>query len=295
MDLDREVPGLGDRPEPIDRLAGHHRQVDRLDVGRPLRGVEPGQPEEVLEHPSHPLGLVVDTLERGPGPGHVALAGEGEARLGLDDRERRPQLVRRVGGEVELAAARCLDRRRDPPADPERAEEHRPEEERRDQQLRDDHVLAGLADRLERLADHDPVVADGLAGEPEIDAVDRRGDRPADAGVLGGKGRVRAVGVDLAARIDGPDHDRGAAEPLRRRGLVRVVVVAVVVVEPDERCRDPLVDLVGEVALDDRDHADADREVRGRDDRRREEGDADRDPADARQRRGGHGQDSSSR
>ena len=95
--------------------------------------------------------------------------------------------------------------------------------------------------------------------------------------------------------FDGPDHDRGAAEPLRRWGLVRVVVAAVVVVEPDERRGDPLVDLVGEVALDDRDHADADREVRGRDDRRREEGDADRDPADARQRRDGHGQDSSSR
>jgi hypothetical protein len=62
----------------------------------------------------------------------------------------------------------------------------------------------------------------------------------------------------------------------------------VVVIEAGERRRDPLVDLVGEVALDDPDHADADGEVRDRDHARRRERDPDRGAADARKRGGGH-------
>ena len=55
------------------------------------------------------------TRHRGPAPGRAC------ARL--DDRERRPARAR-VGGELDLASARRLDRRRDPAADGDRAQEH---------------------------------------------------------------------------------------------------------------------------------------------------------------------------
>ena len=84
--------------------------------------------------------------------------------------ERRPQLVRGVGGELELAPARGLDRRGDPPADGHRAEEHDDEQDRRDQQLGEDDRPLRLA-RPARIdcADDDPVVAADLApGEAQV-------------------------------------------------------------------------------------------------------------------------------
>ena len=87
--------------------------------------------------------------------------------MGLDDRERRPQLVRRVGGELELAAAGRLDRRGDPPADGDRAEEHAREQERRDEQRPEQDRPLGVSARSRGLGDDDPVVADVLARDPE--------------------------------------------------------------------------------------------------------------------------------
>ncbi len=77
-------------------------------VRRGLRRVEPGQPEHVLEQPAHPLRLAVDALERTPVPLGVAILRERQARVRLDHRQRRPQLVRGVGRELELSAAGAL-------------------------------------------------------------------------------------------------------------------------------------------------------------------------------------------
>ena len=48
----------------------------------------------------------VDPQEGGSVPRHIAVAGQRQARVRLDDRQRRPELVRGVGGELELASAR---------------------------------------------------------------------------------------------------------------------------------------------------------------------------------------------
>ena len=70
--------GLGDDPEPVDglRRPGPPRSTGSASGGS-LRGVEPGEPEEVVEQPAHPLDLDVDPAERravpagrrGPGRG----------------------------------------------------------------------------------------------------------------------------------------------------------------------------------------------------------------------------------
>ncbi len=153
--LEIEPPSLGDGPEPVDRLGGQDGEVDRLGVGRLLRRVEPGEPEEVLDQPAHPLVLDVDLAERGAVPLGVAVLGQGQARVRLDDRQRRPQLVRRVGGELELADAGLLDRRGDPPSDRHGSEEDDDEQDRGDDQLGQQEGRPRLVDRGGRLADHD--------------------------------------------------------------------------------------------------------------------------------------------
>ena len=151
--------------------------------------------------------------------------GEGEAGVGLDDRERRPQLVRGVGGEVQLALAGALDRRGDTPADRDGAEEHGDEQDRRDQQLRQDDRRARLDHRLERLADDDPVVADLAAGDPRSAPSIVAVVGPTTVCVLGGKGRVRRVASGRRRRLRPA---RGAAvqppRPVRRRRVVRATV-----------------------------------------------------------------------
>ena len=214
------MAGLGDRPESVDGLGHHHREIDGLDVRRPLRRVEPGEPEQVLEHPPHPLRLVVDPVERRAVPADVAVLGEGEAGVGLDDRQRRSQLMRGVGGEVELALARGLDRRADPAADRDGTEEDESEQERGDHELGEDDRPARLADGLERLADDDVVVADRPAGESHLDPADRGRRRLGHRGVGGRQDGVRGLRLDMAVRVDLPQEQRSPAEAVGRRRLV---------------------------------------------------------------------------
>ena len=124
--------------------------------------------------PVHPLRLEVDPLERGPVPGLRAVLGQGQAGMGLDDRQRRPQLVRGVRGELELAAPGDLDRGGDPAADRHRAEEDDEQEHRPDDELGRDDRRLGLGDGVERLRDDQPGVADLAAGDPDLAVADGR-------------------------------------------------------------------------------------------------------------------------
>ena len=200
------------------------------------------------------LRLVVDTLERGPVPGHVPLAGEGEARLGLDDRERRPQLVRRVGGEVELAAARRLDRRRDPPADRDARRGTPP----RGGTARSAAPRGSTFWRVSLTASSDwPITTQS---SPTAWPASRR-STPLIVAVIGPRTPVYSAGrAGFVLSVwtwpsESTAQTTTGAPPNRSGGGASYgwSSLAVVVVEPDERRRDPLVDLVGEVALDDRD------------------------------------------
>ena len=79
MDPQREAARLGDGREPVGGLGGQHPEVDRLDAGRRLGGIEPRQPQHVVEQPAHALRLAVDPLEGGRYQSAVALAGERQA------------------------------------------------------------------------------------------------------------------------------------------------------------------------------------------------------------------------
>ena len=150
----------------------------------------------------------------------------------LDHRERRPQLVRRVGGEVQLAPAGRLDRRRDAAADRHRAEEHRGEEDRRDQELGEDDRRARVVDGSSDCPTITQSSPTCRPGEPEVDAADRRRGRAHDAAELGREGRVAGRGRETlpsdstgqtrsgapTGRSVGGGIVRAAGRPRRRRG-----------------------------------------------------------------------------
>jgi hypothetical protein len=139
-DLEVLPASLGDRAESIGRLGRQDADVDRLGLGLPARRVESSEPEHVVDQPASPLQLGVDSPERRPVPGSVARPGKGQRRLSLDDRQRRPQFVRGVGGEFELALAGPLDRHRDAPADRQSAEEDDDQQRAADTDLGNDQV-----------------------------------------------------------------------------------------------------------------------------------------------------------
>ncbi len=159
MDPEREVPRLGDRSEPVRGLGRQDADVHGLDTRRRSGGIEACQPQHVVEQSPHPLGLVVDPPERGAIPAGLTLLGDGEARVRLDDRQRGSQFVRGVGGEFELSLAGDLDRRRHPPPDRHRAEEHDQQQDRRDEHLGQQDGRSGVVDAIDRLSDDDPAVA----------------------------------------------------------------------------------------------------------------------------------------
>ena len=121
-----QAPRLRDDREAVGGLPRRARRGPRAPCpARPRSGVEAGQPEHVLQEPPHPLGLAVDALEGARGTSSASRSlREGQGRVGLDHGERRPQLVRGIGGELQLAPAGGLDRRRDAPADDHGADEH---------------------------------------------------------------------------------------------------------------------------------------------------------------------------
>ena len=159
---ERQAARLGDGREPVGRLAGEDPEVDRLAPGLAPAAAS-NRASQSMSSSSRRIRFVSWSTRPNAARYHAASAvlGEGQARVGLDDRERRAQLVRGVGGELELAAARRLDRRRDPPADRHRAEEHRA----RAGSARSaaPPTMTSLARRVTasmRLGDDDAVVAD---------------------------------------------------------------------------------------------------------------------------------------
>ena len=178
--------------------------------GWPPGGVEAGEPQQVVEQPAHALRLAVDPPEGRPVPGGVAILREREARVRLDDRERRPQLVRGVGGELELALAGRLDRRGDAPADGDRAEEHDDEQDRRDEQLGQDERGLGVGDGSSVWPTTTWSSPAGRAGDPHVDAVDRGRD-----------GRVTVAYVGRQARVRGRRDGRVPSSGSSRRGAAR--------------------------------------------------------------------------
>src|SRR5207237_10445162 len=203
--LEPEGAGLGDDGEAIGRRRGKDREVDRFGVWTALGRVEAGEPQEVVEQLPHPLRLGVDPGERVAIPVGWSLLGKSEARLRLDDGEWCPQLVRRVGRELELAAPRRLDWGRNPPADRDRAQEDDREEDGRDEDFGKDDGSAGLVERLERLPDDQvaglglvpELIADWRARGPELLAGDGAGRRRRNGLVrVGPMAGVRGVLAD---------------------------------------------------------------------------------------------------
>ena len=145
--------------------------------------------------------------------------GEGERRVRLDHRQRRPQLVRGVRGELQLAAAGGLDRRRDAPADDDRADEHRAEQERRDEQHADDDRPLRVADLLHGLGDDH-------AARPPTSWPATRISVPSIVAVTGAvdgraarrAGRASSSPVETVPSVgDDPDEERRAERPARDR------------------------------------------------------------------------------
>ena len=208
--------------------AGHHREVDRLLVRRPPATRRTGRARAGPRASAASASTRGRPAERRAVPGGVALLGEGEARVGLDHGQRRPQLVRGVGGEVELALAGRLDRRRRPAG--------------RSRPRRGTRRRAGAARSAARRGRSSPRVSvtgssdwpttiqsspTCAAREPQLDAADRSRS-PARATVASSAGRAGfdRRGQDRAVRIDRPQEH---AAPRRAGpaggGLVRSAVL----------------------------------------------------------------------
>jgi hypothetical protein len=82
-----------DRAEPVGAGLGQRDQVHRL-VARGRRpGVEPGQPQHVVDQLAQAAALALDAGQRVPVLGRLARAGQGHVGLGPDHAERGAQLV----------------------------------------------------------------------------------------------------------------------------------------------------------------------------------------------------------
>ena len=164
---ERQAPRLRDRPEPVDGLLGDHREVHRL-----VSGWAPAASKRASQSMSSSIRRIrLDSRStRSNAVRYQATSRSwASARLvcaSMTD-ERRPQLVRRVGGEVELAAAGGLDRRCDAPADATRRGTPRPAGSARSAASADDVRCASLTASID-CADDDPVVAHLAPATPDL-------------------------------------------------------------------------------------------------------------------------------
>ena len=166
------VRGLGadrgaDGAEPVRAGLGQRAQVDRLLAGRRRPGVEPGQPEHVVHQAPQPLALTLDPGQCVAVLAGLARGGQGHVGLGPDHAQRGAQLVRGVGGELELAAPRLLDRGQRAQADHEQAAEHRQQQERPGDDLAVQQQALGVLVAGHALARDQPAVAVPGQLEPE--------------------------------------------------------------------------------------------------------------------------------
>jgi hypothetical protein len=63
------------RSEPVDTLLGHGRQIDDLRLGHRRLGVEPSEPQHVLDNLAQSMRLAGDTLECVAIPASAAVGG----------------------------------------------------------------------------------------------------------------------------------------------------------------------------------------------------------------------------
>ena len=101
---DRDLDLLAPRVE-CRREVGHHRlrqraRVAQGDVERFLPGVEPCQPQEVLDETLHAQRVALDDLEEPLAFVSARVALEQHLDVSANRRQRRSQLVRHVGHEV---------------------------------------------------------------------------------------------------------------------------------------------------------------------------------------------------
>jgi hypothetical protein len=191
-------------------------------------GVEPGQPQQVLDDLAQPLALTLNPAQRPLVLGRGARAGQRDVRHAADHAQRRPQLVRRVSGELQLPAAGLLDRAKGLEADGQRAEEHGHQQQRGRRDLAAQQDRLGMPVLGQALACDDPPASGAPGGEPERASPDDRGHRPACAGPqpTGERGGVRAERADVPAGTSQPEEERG------------IVDIAVIVTVPGRQDRD---------------------------------------------------------
>ena len=80
VDAEAEAARLGDDGEAVGGLRGEHAEVHRLRRRRRGGGIEPGQPEHVLQQPAHPLGLAGPRARRRRGTRRRRAPARGRAR-----------------------------------------------------------------------------------------------------------------------------------------------------------------------------------------------------------------------
>ena len=106
---------LGHRPEPVGATLGDGIDVDELVTGRGGLGVEPSQPQEVVDDVAQALALAVHPLEgvaiRVARRGACSGPGSTSASMTLSGVR---SSCGRVGRELELAPAGLFDRARAP-------------------------------------------------------------------------------------------------------------------------------------------------------------------------------------
>jgi hypothetical protein len=83
--------------------------VDRLALQRQVPLLGAGQQEQVVRDPCQPVGLEGGGLDRGAELVRRALAAQGQLELGLEERERRAELVARVRDEAPLPGEPVLE------------------------------------------------------------------------------------------------------------------------------------------------------------------------------------------
>ena len=204
-----------DGAEPVGAGLGQRDQVHRLVAGGRRPGVEPGQPQHVVDQLAQPAALALDAGQRVPVLGRLARAGQGHVGFGPDHAERRAQLVRGVGGELQLAAPRLLDRRQRPQAHHQRTEEHGQQQEGPGDDLGVQQQPLGVRVPGPALARDQPAAAVAGQLEPErvrLAEVGGEGE-PVVRRVRGQQavrqpGRARAVRGHRAGRVDQPQEDR---------------------------------------------------------------------------------------
>ena len=162
------LPRFGHGGKPLHRLLRHHADIDGLRDACPRHRLEARQPKQIVDQMPHALAFLVDPGEGPLIPVLVARLRERQRGLRLDHSQRRPQLVRGVGGEVHLSLAGLFDGRRDPTADGESTQKDDEEEHRPDQQLCLDQVRLRLFDAAQRLCDDRPVIPNMAALDAEL-------------------------------------------------------------------------------------------------------------------------------